>query len=68
MVDRHWVQWLSERKCVRLTGRSCVGLLGVVGGLGVGMVVRDPGKLPVSQPAELLAVQLAGDSQVALAR
>ena len=53
---------------MRLAGRSCVGLLGVVGGLGAGMVMREPGQLAVLQQAELPAVQLAGDSPVAPVR
>ena len=66
--QRWWIQWLIERRCVRLTERSCVELLGVVGGLGVGMVMRELGQLSVLQHAELLVARLAGDSQVALVR
>ena len=52
---------------MRLTGRSCAGLLlGVVGGTGVGMMMRELRQLPDLQPAELLAARLAGDSQNAL--
>ena len=40
----------------------------MVGGLEAGMVMSEPGQLPVRRPAELLAVRLAGDSRVALAR
>ena len=34
----------------------------MVGGFGAGMAMSETGQLPVSQPVELLAVQLVGDS------
>ena len=52
-LQRWWcVRWPSEGRCVRLAG----------------MVMSESGQLPVRWPVELLAVQLAGDSRVAVAR
>ena len=52
---------------MRLAGRSCVRPLGVVGGFATGMVMSEFRQLPVWQPVELLAVQSAGYSWVAVA-
>ena len=52
---------------MRLAGRSYVAPLGVAGGFGAGMAMSESRQLPVRQPVELLAVQLVGDSQVAVA-
>ena len=38
------------------------------GGFGAGMAMSEHGQLPVQQAVELLAVRLAGDSQVVLER
>ena len=59
--QRWLVGWLSEGRCVRLAGKICVGPLGVVGGLEVGMLMSEPGQLPVVQH-----VQLAGNLSVVL--
>ena len=53
---------------MRLAGRSCVGLPGMVRGLGAVMMMSESGQPPVRRPVEQLAVRLAGYSQVALGR